>query len=59
MKHERNTTDYEFPPGWGLMSDSEKCEWYKQERAFRQACRQRTVWADKHTRLGTDDYRYD
>ncbi len=55
----RNTTDYEFPPGWGLMSDAEKCEWYKQERAFRQACQQRTVWADKHTRLGTDNYKYD
>ena len=55
----RNSTDYEFPAGWGLMSDAEKCEWYKQERAFRQACRQRTVWADKHTRLGTDDYKYE
>jgi hypothetical protein len=35
-----NDTDYTFPDGWGLFTDSEKCRWYVEERCFRQAVRQ-------------------
>jgi len=36
----RNTTDYEFPDSWGLMTDEQKADWYTTERVRRQAHRQ-------------------
>jgi hypothetical protein len=36
----RNSTDYDFPQGWGLMSAEQKSEWFLQERVCRQASRQ-------------------
>ena len=35
-----NTTDYEFPEVWGLMTDEQKQMWYALERCMRQAERQ-------------------
>jgi len=32
----KNSTDYVFPETWGLFTDEQKCEWYEQERAWRQ-----------------------
>lgn len=40
----KNSTDYNFPPGWGLYTDMQKCTWYEEERAYRQAMRQDTAW---------------
>jgi hypothetical protein len=37
----KTTTDYEFPVDWESMSAEEKNEWFKQERARRQAERQK------------------
>jgi len=36
----KNDTDYEFPEGWGLYTDEQKCEWFEEERAWRQVLRQ-------------------
>jgi hypothetical protein len=33
--------DYAHPPEWPSMSDDERADWYVQERARRQAMRQR------------------
>jgi len=41
----RNETDYIFPPAWGRYSPEQKCEWYTEERAYRQALRQETRWS--------------
>ena len=35
-----NTTDYEFPEAWGLMSAEQKAVWFLRERCRRQADRQ-------------------
>lgn len=32
--------DYDLPPDWEAKSDEEKDQWFKQERARRQAARQ-------------------
>ncbi len=36
----KNTTDYVFPDGWGLYTNTEKSRWYTEERCFRQAVMQ-------------------
>jgi uncharacterized protein HemY len=38
-------TDYEFPLDWESMTPAEKDEWFKQERARRQAERQKEAGA--------------
>lgn len=43
-----NTTDYEFPDGWGLFTPAEKCRWYIRERVFRQAIRQDTAFGRRY-----------
>jgi len=40
--HTHNTTDYIFPLDWPGKSAEEKCRWYIEERAYRQARRQLT-----------------
>lgn len=35
-----NSTDYDFPKGWGLMTPEQKNEWFYEERSRRQASRQ-------------------
>lgn len=65
MEHtSTNDTDYEFPNGWGLMSDQEKSDWFTQERARRQARQQDTATAErmratdeKAERLDTDQFK--
>lgn len=32
--NERNRTEYNFPEGWGLMSDDERAEWFLKRRAW-------------------------
>jgi hypothetical protein len=61
-----NTTDYEFPDGWGLYSDAQKNAWFIRERVFRQAIRQDTHFGRKYdadmereTRMNTDQFRVD
>lgn len=62
----KNTTDYDLPETWGLMSDEEKSAWYVRERVFRQAIGQDTTFGKRYRqqkeeqeRLDTDQYRYD
>jgi hypothetical protein len=43
-----NSTDYNLPPNWGLMSDEQKSEWYLRERVYRQACRQDTAFGRRY-----------
>jgi len=56
----KNRTDYVFPEDWGIRSPEQKDTWYKQERAYRQAMRQDTVWGraarDHHS---DSDYKID
>jgi len=40
-----NGTDYNFPPEWHSMSDTEKSDWMTQERARRQAMGQETTFS--------------
>ncbi len=61
-----NTTDYDFPDGWGLFTPEQKNAWYIRERVFRQACQQDTCFGSRYDayqeeqkRLDTDQYRYD
>jgi len=61
-----NTTDYEFPDGWGLYSDEQKSLWFMRQRVFRQAVRQSTHFGRKYEadmerneRMNTDHFRVD
>jgi len=36
----QRNTDYNFPDGWGLLSDEEKCEWFLEQRILDQMERQ-------------------
>jgi hypothetical protein len=36
----RRNTDYDFPQGWGKLSDEEKNTWFIRQRTYRQAWRQ-------------------
>lgn len=63
---ELNTTDYNFPDGWGLYTPEEKSMWFERERSFRQAREQNTNFGraykqskEEQDRLDTDEYRYD
>lgn len=38
-----NTTDYDLPEVWGLMSPEERSLWFFEERSYRQALRQGTL----------------
>lgn len=44
----KNSTDYDLPRNWGLLSDEEKSSWYLRERVFRQACRQDTTFGQRY-----------
>lgn len=43
-------TDYDLPRGWEAMSAAELDSWFKQERARRQAMKQRTTFSHKMER---------
>lgn len=43
-------TDYDLPPDWHDLSDTEKSRWLTQERCRRQAERQRTGYTRKMQR---------
>lgn len=56
----KNTTDYNFPDGWGLYTDEQKDQWYKEQRTYRQAMRQKTVWKRKRQeKLSENDAKVD
>jgi hypothetical protein len=56
----KNTTDYNFPDGWGLYTDEQKDQWYKEQRTYRQAMRQKTVWKRKQQeKLSENDAKVD
>lgn len=42
--------DYEFPPEWPSMSDSERSDWMTADRCRRQALRQSTAFAERQPR---------
>ena len=61
-----NTTDYEFPEGWGLFTAEQKHTWFVRERVFRQACQQDTSFGNRYqavqeekARLDTDRFKPD
>lgn len=63
---ETNSTDYDFPEGWGLLTDEQKAQWFLRRRTYRQAIGQDTAFGRRHSdavdeakRLDTDDYRVD
>lgn len=51
----KNRTDYVFPNDWGLRGPAEKDRWYKQERNYRQAMRQDTVWGRRAREVHADN----
>jgi hypothetical protein len=56
----KNSTDYEFPEGWGLYSDKQKHDWFVRERVFRQAVRQNTAFGRRYQEVQErkDRFRY-
>lgn len=56
----RNRTDYKLPENWGIMTDDERSFWLFQERNYRQAMQQDTVWGKKAREFHSDsDYKVD
>ena len=49
-----NSTDYDFPDGWGLFTPEQKDAWFKRERCFRQACRQNTAFGRRYRAVQDD-----